>query len=160
MKLPTLALFAVALLAGCSGSEKSSAPASSGTNSHGPSDSSEAASTPTTGGTSTPPPPPAATPGPTGPAPFICDNRAIESRCFDYWQGASQSDVDGTCDGKVVNGPCSKTSAIGTCAVSTQHPPFTGKQITAVYYSDGEKPWTTTTAQADCDSLGGSFAPP
>jgi hypothetical protein len=88
---------------------------------------------------------------------FLCDNLAIESRCFDYWQGATRADVGGTCDGVVTETACSGT-VVGRCAVALTNEPNKGKTITAAYYAEGPSPWTTATAEANCTELKGAFS--
>jgi hypothetical protein len=90
-------------------------------------------------------------------AAYVCDNRSLESRCFDYWSEAMKSDVEASCDGSVIEGPCPLDKAVGTCAITAENPPNTGKVFTAVYYSDGVQPWTQATAQADCTAVKGVF---
>jgi hypothetical protein len=89
-----------------------------------------------------------------------CDNRAIESRCIDYWSGATASDVAASCDGTVHQGTCPKEGSVGTCDVPGQNAPWIGKKLLGVYYANGPTPWTKASAEQDCAGLSGVFAGP
>jgi hypothetical protein len=88
---------------------------------------------------------------------FVCDNRAIESRCFDYWSGATRSDVGASCDGVVAETACTGT-VVGRCTVNATNEPYAGKAITGVYFSEGPAAWTSASAEANCAKLGGAFS--
>lgn len=85
-------------------------------------------------------------PASAGPARVACDNRAIESTCADYWNGATASDAKGTCDGKVLESACPKDNAIGTCTVVVKD----GRKLTNTYYAGGPRTWNAESAKARC----------
>ncbi|MFT3770415.1 MAG: hypothetical protein QM820_33730 [Minicystis sp.] len=91
---------------------------------------------------------------------YACDNSSLESRCFDYWSDATKSDVSASCDGAVIEGPCPRAQAVGTCSLIGENGPSQGKTFIAIYYADGPMPWTAEGAEANCDASGGTFAAP
>lgn len=97
---------------------------------------------------------------PGGDIPIMCDNRGIDSRCYDYWLGAFKDQVADTCKGTIVAGTCTKTNAVGACEVLGVSGPTQGKVIRGVYYNDGPKAWTLDDAKGDCVAQSGSFLLP
>jgi hypothetical protein len=92
-----------------------------------------------------------------------CDNRALDSTCVDYPNGATSSDVQGSCDGSLSTGRCPRDKtdgAVGVCDAPAERGPLVGKVLSAVYYDKGARPQTIETARATCAKLGGTFTAP
>jgi hypothetical protein len=83
---------------------------------------------------------------------YACDNTAIESTCADYAPDQSKATADGSCDGKVVDGPCPSAHSVGTCAILAH-----GEHMKNTYYDNGPTPHTAADAKTACDGFGGTF---
>lgn len=88
---------------------------------------------------------------------YACDNRASESTCADFWDGASATYAASHGDGVVLDNPCPLDSAIGVRKIVAN----SGETLFNTYYSFGPTPWTGATASSKCTKvLMGTFQEP
>jgi hypothetical protein len=87
---------------------------------------------------------------------FSCDNRGIESTCAEFSSGTTEAFAEDHCDGTVIKEPCPPSASVGRCSASGD-----GGELTNVYYSDGPKAWTETSARETCEkNFSGTFRAP
>jgi hypothetical protein len=71
--------------------------------------------------------------------------------CIDFGSAFSQQGAADNCDGSVLQGPCGRTNAVGSCQLT-----LSGFTVTELYFSSG---WDANTGSIACEDGGGSWTP-